>query len=179
MFIKYCVFSLKFCDFPELCSFCCSASVLPAWCVYTHWHQGKTLKDQSPEYSKIFGKNTIFNEHPVLPVTWMCWPCTAGQMMSCQRLGHLANQYQSSNQSFNKFILTLPQPDGMWVLPSHKIGDAGRKEVVYRDYPAWKDAKREKNWGVSEDLGVMQMLPRIEKKDPQRYCKGCFMEKHK
>ena len=42
VFIKYCVFSLKFCDFPELCQFCCSASVLPAWCVYTHWHRGKT-----------------------------------------------------------------------------------------------------------------------------------------
>ena len=26
-------FSLKF---SELCQFCCSAGVLPAWCVYTH-----------------------------------------------------------------------------------------------------------------------------------------------
>ena len=42
VFIKYCVFSLKFCDFSELCQFCCSTGVLPAWCVYTHWHQGKT-----------------------------------------------------------------------------------------------------------------------------------------
>ena len=33
VFIKYCVFSLKFCDFSELC---CSADVLPAGCVYTH-----------------------------------------------------------------------------------------------------------------------------------------------
>ena len=65
VFIKYCVFSLKFCDFSELCQFCCSAGVLPAWCVYTHWHRGKTEKGQSPEYFKIFGKNTIFNEHPV------------------------------------------------------------------------------------------------------------------
>ena len=63
--IKYCVFSLKFCDFSDLCQFYCSAGVLPAWCVYTHWHRGKTEKDQSPEYSKIFGKNTIFNKHPV------------------------------------------------------------------------------------------------------------------
>ena len=45
--------------------------LLPRWCctclvcVYTHWHQGKTEKGQSREYSKIFGKNTIFNEHPV------------------------------------------------------------------------------------------------------------------
>ena len=36
MFIKYCVFSLEFCDFSELCQFCCSAGVLPAWCVYIH-----------------------------------------------------------------------------------------------------------------------------------------------
>ena len=27
--------------------------------------QGKIDEGQSPEYSKIFGKNTIFNEHPV------------------------------------------------------------------------------------------------------------------
>ena len=36
VFIKYCVFSLKFSDFSEVCQFCCSAGVLPAWCVYTH-----------------------------------------------------------------------------------------------------------------------------------------------
>jgi len=29
-------------------------------------HRGKTEKDQSPEYSKFFGKNIIFNEHPVI-----------------------------------------------------------------------------------------------------------------
>ena len=56
---------LKSCDSSELCQVCCSAGVLPAWCVYTHWHQGKTEKGQSPKYFKIFGKNTIFNEHPV------------------------------------------------------------------------------------------------------------------
>ena len=65
MFIKYCVFSLRCCDFSELCLFCCSTGVLPACCVYTHWHRGKTEKGQSQEYFKIFGKNTIFNEHPV------------------------------------------------------------------------------------------------------------------
>ena len=69
VFIKYCVFSLKLCDFSELCQFCCSAGVLPAWCVYTHWHRGKTEKDQSPEYSKILRKNTIFNEHPIVLLT--------------------------------------------------------------------------------------------------------------
>ena len=42
VFIKYCVFPLKFCYFSELCQVCCSAGVLPAWCVFTHWHQGKT-----------------------------------------------------------------------------------------------------------------------------------------
>ena len=42
VFIKYCVFSLKCCDFSELCQFCCSAGFLPAWFVYTHWHRGKT-----------------------------------------------------------------------------------------------------------------------------------------
>ena len=70
VFIKYCVFSWKFRDFSELCQFCCSAGVLLAWFVYTHWHRGKTEKDQSLEFYKIF-KNTIFNEHPV-PGTQYC-----------------------------------------------------------------------------------------------------------
>ena len=30
VFIKYCVFSWQFCDFSELCQFCCSAGFLPA-----------------------------------------------------------------------------------------------------------------------------------------------------
>ena len=49
--------------FSELRQFCCSAGVLPAWYVYTHWHRGKTEKGQSPEYFKIFGKKSspIFN----------------------------------------------------------------------------------------------------------------------
>ena len=58
-------FSLKCCNFSELCHLCCSAGVLPAWCVYTHGHRGKTEKGKSPEYVKILRKNTIFNEHPV------------------------------------------------------------------------------------------------------------------
>ena len=53
------------CDFSELCQFCCSAGVLPALCVYTHWHRGRTEKGQTSEYSKIFWKKTIFNEFPV------------------------------------------------------------------------------------------------------------------
>ena len=44
-FIKYLFFSLKCCDFPELCQ--------------------ENREGQSPEYFKIFGKNTILNEHPV------------------------------------------------------------------------------------------------------------------
>ena len=50
VFIKYCVFSLKFCDFSELCQFCCSAGFLHVWFVYTHWHWRKTEKGQNPEY---------------------------------------------------------------------------------------------------------------------------------
>ena len=33
-------------------------------CTHTDTEE-KTEKGQSPEYFKIFGKNTIFNEHPV------------------------------------------------------------------------------------------------------------------
>ena len=61
-------FFLIFFYFSELCQFCCSAFVLPAWCVYTHLHRGKTEKGKSPEYFKIFEKNTIFNEQPVAPL---------------------------------------------------------------------------------------------------------------
>ena len=58
-------FSLKCCDFSELCKFCCSAGVWPA-IVYTHWHRGETERGQSPKYILNLRKNTIFNEHPVL-----------------------------------------------------------------------------------------------------------------
>ena len=61
VFIKFCVFSLHFFDFSELCQFCCSAGFLPGWCVYKHWHRRKT---ESKIFLKI-RKNTIFNEHPV------------------------------------------------------------------------------------------------------------------
>ena len=53
VFIKYCVFSLKFSYFSELCQFCCSTGVLPACCVYTHWQREKT---ESRKYIKIFEK---------------------------------------------------------------------------------------------------------------------------
>ena len=65
VFIKYCVFSLKFWIFLNSASSAASASFLPALCVYTHWHRGRREKGQSLKYFKIFGKNTIFNEHPV------------------------------------------------------------------------------------------------------------------
>ena len=65
MFIKYCVFSLKFCDFSELCQFCCSAGVLPAGvCTHTDT-KGKQGKARVRKILKSSEKNTIFNEHPV------------------------------------------------------------------------------------------------------------------
>ena len=71
VFIKYCVFSFKIYDFSELCQFFCSAGVLPAWRVYTHWHRGKTEKGQSPEYFKIFKKkNTISNTCAHMYIHW-------------------------------------------------------------------------------------------------------------
>ena len=67
VFIKYCVFSIKFCDFSELCQFCCSAGFLPAWCVYTHWQtEGKQRKAWVWNILKSSGKHTIINEHPVV-----------------------------------------------------------------------------------------------------------------
>ena len=36
-------FSLKCCEFSELCQFCCSAGVWPA-IVYTHWQRGETFR---------------------------------------------------------------------------------------------------------------------------------------
>ena len=104
VFINYCVFSLKCCDFSELCQFCCRAGVLPAWCVYTHWHQGKTEKGQSPEYFKIFGKKTRYL------MTTLClvlknelrdtalskrpgWPnCSQPTLLQQQLAGHQADQ---------------------------------------------------------------------------------------
>ena len=60
VFIKYCVFSLKFCDCSELCQFCCSAGVS------THTDtEGNREKQESGIYFKIFGKkrylmNTLY-----------------------------------------------------------------------------------------------------------------------
>ena len=56
VFIKYCVFSLKFYDFSEFCQFWCSAGFLPPGvCTHTDT-KGKTEKGQSQEYFKILEK---------------------------------------------------------------------------------------------------------------------------
>ena len=57
VFIKSCGFSLKFCDFSKLCQFCCSAGVLPAWWVYTHWHH----KQKKAKVGNIFNLRKIHN----------------------------------------------------------------------------------------------------------------------
>ena len=52
VFIKYCVFSLKFCDFSELCSSVAAlVFYLPGVCTHTD-----TKGKQSPEYFYKFGK---------------------------------------------------------------------------------------------------------------------------
>jgi len=58
-------FPYNYVFFSELYQFCCSAGVLPAWCVYTHWHREKT---ESGKYIKIFEKtqylmNTLYLWH--------------------------------------------------------------------------------------------------------------------
>ena len=63
--IKYCVFSLKFCDFSELCQFMlqrwCSTSLV---CVHTLAPRENRVRN----ISKSSEKNTIFNEHPVYKI---------------------------------------------------------------------------------------------------------------
>ena len=60
-------FFLKYCDFSELCQFCCSAGVLPAWCVCKHTYtEGKQRKARVRNILISSEKNTIFNEHPVV-----------------------------------------------------------------------------------------------------------------
>ena len=62
VFIKYCVFSLKFCDFLNSASSAAAlVFYLPVVCTHTD-NEGK----QNPEYLNNSEKNTIFNEHPVL-----------------------------------------------------------------------------------------------------------------
>ena len=96
MFIKYCVFFLKFCDFSQLCQLWGSAGVLPAWCVCTHtdWHQGKTEKGKTPENLKIFEKkqylmNTLYivgnRDKPASEYSWTrkrTWGSGCGRSLS-------------------------------------------------------------------------------------------------
>ena len=65
VFIKYCVFSLKFCDFSELCQFCCSlAFYLPGVCTHTDT-KGKQRKARVRNILKSLEKNTIIIQHSV------------------------------------------------------------------------------------------------------------------
>ena len=69
LFFNYCSFSLKCCDFSDLCQFCWSAGVLPAikWSKHEVYTPRKNReRPESGIYFKIFEKNTIFNEHPVV-----------------------------------------------------------------------------------------------------------------
>ena len=65
VFIYYCVFSLKLCDFLNSASSAAAlVFFLPGVCIHT---DTKGKKGKSPEYFKIFeNKHTIFNEHPVV-----------------------------------------------------------------------------------------------------------------
>ena len=59
-----CSLNIVFCDFPNSGSSAAAlVFYLPGECTHTDT-KGKQRKT-SQEYSKIFGKNIIFNEHPV------------------------------------------------------------------------------------------------------------------
>ena len=55
-------FFLKFLWFSKLCYFCCSAGVLPTWCVYTHWYWGKRERQKSGIFWNLRKK------HPVIEI---------------------------------------------------------------------------------------------------------------
>ena len=97
--INYCVFSLKFRNFSELFQLCCSASVLPAWCVYTHWHQGKQRKAR-------VRKNTIFNEHPVyivlLPTTKSTYTTRANNAQWRAKQNQTTTTYQIDQTAYRQ-----------------------------------------------------------------------------
>ena len=67
--------------FSELCQICCSAGVLPAWCVYTHWHQGKTenrillnlFKKHNISWTPCILKNKVRALKWKLLVSWSRW----------------------------------------------------------------------------------------------------------
>ena len=66
VFSKHYAFFLKTLWFSELCQFCCSAGVLPAWCVYTHTDtEGKRRKTRGQNILKSLKKtqylmNTLY-----------------------------------------------------------------------------------------------------------------------
>ena len=101
MFIKYCVFSLKCCDFLNSASSAAAlVFYLPGMCTHTDT-EGK----QSQEYFKIFGKNTIFNEHPVAQV----------ELLLCQIRAYLNLSHLLS------YLAILRKPDRPRELPCHFI----------------------------------------------------------
>ena len=67
MFIKYCVFSLKFVIFLNSASSAAALDFyLPGVCT-VHWHRGENReRPESGIFYNLRKKNTIFNEHPVL-----------------------------------------------------------------------------------------------------------------
>ena len=66
VFIKYCVFSLKCCDFSEPCQSCCTVGFyLPGLCTHTETEGKHQRKSRVQNILKSSEKNTIFNEHHV------------------------------------------------------------------------------------------------------------------
>ena len=121
VFIHYCVFSLKFRNFSELFQLCCSASVLPAWCVYTHWHQGKQRKAR-------VRKNTIFNEHPVyivlLPTTKSTYTTRANNAQWRAKQNQTTTTHQIDQTAYPEgaAILTIQRENIGKVFPEEKGG---------------------------------------------------------
>ena len=60
-------FSLKCCDFSELCKLCCKRWGLTCHCVHTHTptSRGKLREARVRNIFLNLGKHTIFSEHPV------------------------------------------------------------------------------------------------------------------
>ena len=110
MFINYRVFSLKFWNFSELCQFCCRAGVLPAWCLYTHWHRGKTEKSKSPEYFSglcVSGlpTETIFEDSTIKCLTFI----TDGRSWERRGWGETEGIARKPETGRAK-----PKPEGEW-----------------------------------------------------------------
>ena len=74
VFSKHYVFFLKFCDFLNSASSAAAlVFYLPGVCLHTLTPREKE-KGMSPEYFKIFKKNTIFIEYPVFKKTFPSLP---------------------------------------------------------------------------------------------------------